>query len=264
MAVHPYLALEHPIRLAHRGSRILWPENTMYAFAEAVEGLGYRYLEIDVRMTRDRVVVVHHDATVDRTTNGTGPLLAYSWEELSRLDAAHRFDPEHDFPLRGKGIGVPRLAEVLSTWPEVHLNIDLKAPGIEWAVAEEIWRHDATDRVLIGSFHDRRIARFRRITKGEVAVSAGPRAVATLYAASRLGRTFSRGYAAFQLPHDHRVLRIDERLVAAVHAAGAQLHLWTVNEPEDMHRFLDLGVDGIVTDRPDLLDEVVAARNADG
>ncbi len=263
MALHPYLALEHPIRFAHRGSRILWPENTMRAFAGAVEELGYRYLEIDVRLTRDRVVVVHHDATLDRTTDGHGPVALRSWAELSELDAAYHFDAEGGHPLRGRGIGIPRLADVLETWPDVHLNIDLKAPGMEWAVAEEIRLHGAEQKVLVGSFHDRRIARFRRITRGAVAVSAGPSAVAAMYAASRLGRTFAREFAAYQLPHDHRVLRIDRELIDAIHASGAHIHLWTVDEPSDMDRYLDLGVDGIVTDRPDLLNGVLRERGHD-
>jgi len=260
MTLHPYLALEHPIRFAHRGSRVLWPENTMVAFAGAVEELGYRYVELDVRLTADRVVVVFHDPILDRTTNGRGPVATHTWTELADLDAAYHFDPEHDHPLRGTGVGIPRLADVFETFPDLHVNIDLKGSDMEWAVAEEIWAHGKEEQVLIGSFHDRRIARFRRITKGRVAVSAGPISVGIMEAASRIGRTYRRGFQAYQLPFDQRGLRIDEKLLDAVHAADAQLHLWTVNEPEDMHRFLDLGVDGIVTDRPDLLNTVLAER----
>jgi glycerophosphoryl diester phosphodiesterase len=254
---HPYIGLEHPIRFAHRGSRILWPENTMYAFERVIDDYGYRYLEIDVRITADRRVVVFHDATLDRMTNGSGEVADWRLEDLRHLDVGYSFDEENDFPLRGHGIGIPTLEELFKAWPDVHVNIDLKARGSEWPVAEVIRRCGREDRVLVGSFNDRRIARFRRITKGAVATSAGPTASALMYAASRAGRSISRPVAAYQLPFDYRGLGIDRRLVDAVHAADAHLHVWTVNEPDDMERLLDLEVDGIVTDRPDLLNEVM-------
>jgi glycerophosphoryl diester phosphodiesterase len=252
-----FFSVEHPIRFAHRGSRILWPENTMHAFAGAVEGLGYHYLEIDVRLTSDHVPVVFHDAKLNRTTSGTGKVVERTLTELQSVDAAYYFDPENDYPLRGTGVGVSTLEELYATWPDVRLNIDLKGPGEEWAVAEVIRAFDAEHRTLIGSFNDRRIARFRRITRGRVAVSAGPTASAAMYVASRTGRTIHRQVQAYQLPFDYRGTRIDGKLIDAVHRAGAHIHLWTVNEPDDMRRFIDMGVDGIVTDRPDLLNEVM-------
>ena len=257
MTEHPYTALEHPIRFAHRGSRVLWPENTMYAFERAIDDLAYRYLEIDVRLTADREVVVFHDATLDRVTNGSGNVGDWPAEDLKRLDAGYWFDEEHEFPLRGCGIGIPTLEELFLTWPDVHVNIDLKTDGSEWPVAEVIRACDRGDRVLVGSFNDRRIARFRRIVMGTVATSAGPTASALMYAASRLGRSIHRPVEAYQLPFDYRGLGIDRKLVDAVHAADAHLHVWTVNEPEDMDRLIELDVDGIVTDRPDLLNEVM-------
>lgn len=260
MSEAPFLSLEHPIRFAHRGSRVLWPENTMFAFDQAVTGLGYRYLEIDVRCSRDRVPMVIHDETLERTTNGSGPIAEWDAADLVLLDAGYRFDEESDYPLRGRGISIPTLAEVYATFPGAHLNIDLKAAGIEWEVAEVIRRSDAEDRSLIGSFRDGRIARFRRITKGRVAVSAGPRAAMAMYTASRIGLSAPGSIAAYQLPYEIGALKIDRRLVDAVHRAGAHLHLWTVNDPELMNRFLDIGVDGIVTDRPDLLNDVVDER----
>lgn len=252
-----YFSIEHPIRLAHRGSRVLWPENTMFAFAGAVEELGYHYLELDVRLTADRIPVVFHDATLERTTSGTGKIIDYTLDDLRSIDAAYHFDPDHDYPLRGTGIGISTLEELYGTWPEVRLNVDLKTSGEEWAVAEVIRAADAEHRTLIGSFYDRRIARFRRITQGRVAVSAGPTAAAAMWSASRGGRTTRRKVQAYQLPFDYRGFKIDAKLIDSVHRAGAHLHLWTVNEADDMRRFLDLGVDGIVTDRPDLLNEVL-------
>lgn len=257
-----YFAAEHPIRLAHRGSRTLWPENTMHAFAEAVDGLGYRYVELDVQLTKDRRVVVFHDPTLERTTNGAGRVADWTLDDLQLLDAGYRLEHEGDHPFRGRGIHIPTLEELYRTWPDLHLNIDLKASGSEWPVAEVVRAVDGEDRTLVASFHDGRIARFRRITRGAVATSAGPRMIMAMLAASRVGRAYATGVQAFQLPYDYRSLPIGARLVDAVHRAGCQIHLWTVNDPADMHRYLALGVDGIVTDRPDLLNEVIAERTA--
>lgn len=252
-----YFSVEHPIRFAHRGSRVLWPENTMYAFERAIEDFGYHYLELDVRLTADRIPVVFHDATLDRTTDGTGKVSDHTLAELQALDAAYRFGPDGEFPLRGSGIRISPLEELYRTWTDVRLNIDLKGPDEEWAVAEVIRKAQAEYRTLIGSFYDRRIARFRRITQGRVAVSAGPTAATAMWSASRAGRTTRRKVQAYQLPFNYRGFKIDEKLVDSVHRAGAQIHLWTVNEADDMRRFLDMGVDGIVTDRPDILNEVM-------
>ncbi|MGD2052411.1 MAG: glycerophosphodiester phosphodiesterase family protein, partial [Acidimicrobiia bacterium] len=117
--------------------------------------------------------------------------------------------------------------------------------------------------VLIGGFSDARIARFRRITQGRVATSAGPAASLAMWAAARVGRTIHRPVAAYQVPAEYRALPLDRKYVTAIQAAGAQVHVWTVNEPEEMHRILDLGADGIVTDRPDLLNDVMRARGHD-
>ncbi len=257
-----YLDAEYPLRFAHRGSRILWPENTAVAFQGAVD-LGYTYIETDVRITRDGVVVAFHDATLDRTTNGAGPVERWDFVDLQRLDAAWWFNPEDGYPLRGAGVRVESLEEVFATWPDARFNIDLKGPRLEWAVADVIKRHRREDTTLIASFVDRRIAKFRRITAGRVAVSAGPSATAAMLSASRVGATVRRRVVAYQLPFDYRSCPIDGKLVTAIHAAGAQLHTWTVNDAADMNRLLDLGVDGIVTDRPDVLNDVLRERGHD-
>lgn len=261
--VVPYLSVEYPLRFAHRGSRVLWPENTAEAFQGAIN-LGYTYIETDVRVTRDGVVVAFHDATLERTTNGTGAVDRWDFADLQRLDAAYWFDADAGFPMRGKGVRVRALDEVFATWPEAHFNIDLKGPKLEWVVADVIKRRGMEQKTMIGSFVDHRVARFRRITRGEVATSAGPSSVLAMVAASRLGRTVRRPVQAYQLPFDNRAVPIDRKLVDSIHAAGAHLHTWTVNEAADMHRLLDLGVDGIVSDRPDILKEVVEERLASG
>jgi len=255
----PYLDGEYPIRFAHRGSRVLWPENTAVAFAGAVD-LGYRYIETDVRITRDGVVVVFHDDTLDRTTNGKGPVKDWLFEDIRHLDAGWWFDRDAGFPQRGGEAVVSSLDETFERFPEVRFNIDLKGPGMEWPVADVIRRHGRETSVMVGSFKGRRIGKFRRVTGGAVATSAGPAAALSLYSASRIGKTVSTAASAFQVPFDYWGINIDEKFVAAAHRCGAHVHCWTVNEAADMHRLLDVGVDGIVTDRPDILNEVIAQR----
>jgi glycerophosphoryl diester phosphodiesterase len=255
--VSDYFSVEHPIRFAHRGGRRLWPENTMLAFGRAIDELGYHYIELDVRLSADRVPVVFHDPTLDRTTDGGGPVAERTVAELRALDAAYRFAPEHEYPRRGTGAGIPTLDEVYRAWPELRINIDLKVPGAEWAVAEVIRANDAEHRSLLGSFNERRISRFRRITGGTVATSAGPVRAVQMWVASRLGMAPRGPVQAYQVTEQYTGLAVDRRLVDAVHRSGAQLHVWTVNDGVDMRRLLDLGVDGIMTDRPDLLNEVL-------
>jgi glycerophosphoryl diester phosphodiesterase len=255
--VSDFFSVEHPIRFAHRGSSILWPENTIYAFSRAIEEHGYRYLELDVHLSADRVPMVIHDPILDRTTDGSGRVADRTLAELKTLDAAHRFDPDHGFPLRGSGIAIPTLDEVYRAWPEARVNIDLKEAGEEWAVAEVIRANDAEHRTLVGSFFDRRISRFRRITGNTVAVSAGPVAGARMWMASRTGRSLRLPVQAYQLSDQYTGFSIDRKLVDTIHRAGAHVHVWTVNEADDMRRLLELGVDGIITDRPDVLNEVL-------
>lgn len=261
MAQRHYFDLEHPIRFAHRGSRVLCPENTWYAFDMAVSDLGYRYVETDIQVTSDGVVVLFHDDTLERTTNGVGSVSEWIWDDLRHLDAAYHFSTdEGSFPLRDTGVGVSRLDDTFDRYPDVHFNIDLKAPRSEWAVADVLKTMDREDSTLIGSFSDKRIARFRRITRGRVATSAGPRASIAAFFASRIGRNAPAAADAYQLPFRTRGIVADQRLVDAVHGAGSQIHLWTVNQKQDMEKFLDMGVDGIITDRPDVLNEVMAER----
>ena len=249
----PYLRHEHPIRFAHRGSRVLWPENTMVAFQGAVD-LGYRYIETDVHVSRDGRVVIFHDDVLERLTDGAGPFELHDWDDLKSLDAAYGFGAEEGFPLRGQGIGMPLLEEAVTTFPDVCFNIDLKQAGVAEIVAREVERLGIEERVLIGSFRDRRIRAFRRAAPG-VATSAGPAEVARA-----LVRRPQRGIGAdaFQVPERGRGIRlVTPRFIRRAHEAAKHVHVWTVNEADDMRRLLDLGVDGIVTDRPDVLNDVM-------
>ena len=251
----PFLTHEYPLRFAHRGSRVLWPENTLVAFQGAID-LGYRYIETDVHVSRDDRVIVFHDDSLEGLTDGIGKVADREWDYLRRLDAASKFNPDDGFPLRGTGVAIPLLEDVASTFPDAMFNIDLKQSGIARRVADEVRRLGLSDRVLIGSFHDRRIRAFRRAAP-EVATSAGPIEVTRALASQRPGG----GADAFQVPERLGPIPIvTSRFIDAARIADKQIHVWTVNDPVDMRRLLDLGVDGIITDRPDLLNEVIGAR----
>lgn len=249
-----------PVPIAHRGSRLLWPENTMEAFEAAVR-LGYDHLETDLHITRDGALVCIHDHTVDRTTDGSGPVDSFTLEELQQFDAGFRHRSRDEYRFRSGGVRIPSFEEAVKAFPEARFVVDLKTDGLEEALASLIERHDLAERLIVGSFSDLRLTRFRELTGGRIPTSTG-RAVSRLWLlASRLGRRVDGVASALQLPTRMRGVRVvDERLVAAAHEMGLQVHVWTVNRIEDMARYLDIGVDGIVTDRPDLLKSLLIDR----
>ncbi len=264
MHLRPFFRAEHPIAMAHRGSRVLWPENTMPAFRGAVD-LGFRYLETDLHASRDGVLVCFHDDVLVRTTNGRGRVWEHTWEELARLDAGYRFGRRRGYPFRGTGVGIPSLEELVTTFPDAYLTLDLKQDGIEPLLTETIERHDLWDRVIVGSFSEDRLTTFRRITEGKVATSSGPSEALKVWLAGRRARPVEIAADALQVPVRRRGRRVvDRRTIDAAHGAGLQVHVWTVNAPVQMRRLLDLGVDGIISDRPDLLRRVMEERGDGG
>lgn len=260
----PALGHEHPIAMAHRGSRTLWPENTMLAFEGAV-GLGYRYLETDLHLSADGVLVTFHDDTLERTTNGSGPVSKHTLAELKALDAGYRFDPVHHFPHRGTGVNIPTFAEVVESFPEAVFTLDLKEPGLEQALADTIDNLGIDDRVIVGSFKDRRTRRFRKIVGEHVATSSATYETARLVLSSKAGRPVNIRADALQVPIRAKgITVVDRKLVEGAHALGKLVHVWTVNDPDEMAELLDLGVDGIITDRPDLLADLMNERGSGG
>lgn len=249
-----------PVPIAHRGSRLLWPENTQTSFQGAYD-LGYRHFETDLHLTADGVLVCFHDQTVDRTTNATGPVERYTLTELQALDAGFRHGTESGYEFRGSGVTVPTLEWLLTEFPDTSVVVDLKRNGLAGPLTALVDDLDAYDRLIVGSFADARLTELTEICDGRIATSSGPALSRMWVLASRVGRGAGGDIAALQLPTHMRGVRVvDQKLIDAAHTAGIQVHVWTVNEPGEMTRLLDMGVDGLVTDRPDLLKDLLIER----
>ena len=250
----PYLDSPRPLAFAHRGGAyhpdIEGLENTLVAFAHAVD-LGYTYLETDVHVTSDGVLLAFHDTVLDRVTDRTG-------------DIAGSTHAEVQLALIGGSEPVPTLGQLFDAFPDARFNIDLKSEGAVEALAAFVEEREAWDRVLVGSFSGRRMQAFRRRTRGRIATSAHPREVVAfvLSPSGRLARWLTRGRpVALQVPHRRGPLTVaSRRLVRRAHAAGVQVHVWTIDDPVEMNALLDRGVDGIMTDRTDILRDVLRAR----
>jgi glycerophosphoryl diester phosphodiesterase len=247
----PFLDWPHPIPFAHRGGASDAPENTLAAFAHAV-GLGYRYVETDVHATADGLLVAFHDDTLDRVTDRAGRIGDLPWSEVGRARVG------------GTGEGIPLLEDLLGTWPDLRVNIDPKHDAAVEPLLDVLARTASWDRVCVGAFTDRRLARLRTAAGPRLCTSLGPRAVARLRAAS-LGLPAGglSGAACVQVPPNAgRLPLVDRRFVATAHRLRLKVHVWTVDVPEEMDRLLDLGVDGVMTDRPAVLKDVLQRRGA--
>jgi glycerophosphoryl diester phosphodiesterase len=252
-----------PLVIAHRGGAGLWPENTLYAFEKATD-LGVDVIEIDVRSTSDGTLVVMHDATVNRTTDGVGRVSEMALAELKKYDAGYRWssDGGKSFPMRGRGLAVPTLEEVFIALPEMRFNIEPKqdAPSITEPLCRLIRKQGMADKVVVGSFSRAIMNEFRR-TCPEVATSASPAEVSSFLAMQKVGldRAYSPPMQALQVPEYIGGFRVLTRgVVEAAHSRNLEVHAWTINETQDMKRLIDMGVDGLMTDFPDRLMKLLA------
>lgn len=259
-----FLQWPHPIAFAHRGGAGEHPENTLPAFAAAV-AMGYRYVETDVHLTSDGVVMAFHDDVLDRVTDRVGPIAELTAEEVEAADAGFAFsaDGGHSFPHRGRGVHVPRLNALLDAWPGVRVNIDPKSDAVVEPLVEVLRRHEAFDRVCVGSFSDARIARVRALSGNRVCTSMGPRATTVAWALCRTGRIPRQGADCLQIPLSTRGIRlVTPALLRAAHRSGLPVHVWTIDDEAEMERLLDMGVDGIMSDRIGMLRDVMRRRGA--
>lgn len=241
---HPFLDWPGPIPFAHRGGASLWPENTLAAFRYAVE-LGYTYLETDVHATADGVLVAFHDADLSRTCGRPGRIVDLRWSEVAEA----RVDGREPIPL---------FEQLLEEFPDARINVDCKSEAAVEPLVAAIRRTGCIDRICIGSFSDRRLRRLRRALGDRLCTALGPLEVAGLAVA---GRRWGSARAAQVPVRQGRVEIVEPRFIERSRRHGLDVHVWTIDDPAEMERLLDLGVAGIMTDRPDLLRAVLEARH---
>ena len=247
---------------AHRGGALLAPENTITAFDNGL-ALGADGLEIDVQLSSDGVAVVIHDHTLDRTTDRSGAVDTLTADDLARVDAGYRLARDGAFTFRGQGIGVPRLDAVLARYSSTRIIIEMKGgqPELARAVAREVRRANAVDRICVGSFYQQSITTLRAEGPELVTSASQPEARWTLHRSwVRWPWIGPRPYAAFQVPEwAGRMRVVSPAFVRQVHREGQVLQVWVVNDEADIMRLLDWGVDGVISDRPDVAVRTAAA-----
>lgn len=263
---HPFFRSERPLVFAHRGGAGLAPENTIAAFDNGLE-LGADGLELDVHLSRDGIVMVHHDPLLDRTTNLTGPLREHTSAQLARADAGCHFLREGRFPFRDRGLGVPTLADVLSRYPRIPMIIELKegSPALARSVVTVIRQAGAIDRVCIGSF-PRTGLRAVREMEPAIATSAAREEVRwALYRMWCRWPVAQAAYRGYQVPeYAGRIRVVSRRFVEVAQRAGLGVQVWTVDSTAQAVRLLDHGVDALITDRPDIIVPLVRGRARQG
>jgi len=246
---HPFLAHDGVLAFAHRGGDEVAPENTMAAFEAAVE-LGFRYLETDIHCTRDGALVAFHDDRLDRVTDARGRVADMTLADIRGA----RIGGEHEIPL---------FEDLLDRWPWVHINVDPKSDRAVEPLIDLLRRTEALDRVCVGSFSGRRLLRMKQALGDRLCCSLGPLDVTRLRLASLWPAGWPRSIAAHcvQVPVRHfGIPVIDRRFIDAAHRHGLQVHAWTINDENEMTRLIDLGIDGLMTDRPALLRAVLDRR----
>lgn len=246
--------------VAHRGGSRLAPENTMAAFRSAIDDWGADMLELDVRLSRDGAVMVIHDETVDRTTDGTGLVAAHTLAELRDLDAGYRFEGLDGAPsFRGRGVSIPTLHELLESCPTTWLNIEAKEAAVAGPLVDVIRQHGAEHRVLVAAEHERH----RKGARGYGGPWGASRTdCLRFWLLHRLpgGSAYTPDADVFQVPEWWKGRRVvTPALIAEAHRRNMPVHVWTVDDPDDMRRLLSWGVDAIQTDRPDLLSDVLVS-----
>ena len=247
--LHPYLASRVPLAFAHRGGNSVFPENSERAFRHAVD-LGYSYIETDVQPTSDGVGVICHDNRLDRTTDRTGDIAQMPWAEVAKARV-------------GGTEPIMRVEELLEAFPDTRINFDPKRDAAVAPLARAIQAANALERVLIGAFSDRRVDHARRLLGDGLAVAAGNRRVTALLLRARGIPAPLQGVDAAQVPVSMgRIEIVTPRFIEHAHEIGIQVHVWGVDDPQEMHRLLDLGVDGLMTDDVEVLKSVLCDRGA--
>lgn len=264
----PFFAdTEATLVIAHQGGERMYPSETMFTFDKAV-AMGVDVLEMDVHSTSDGVLVLIHDATVDRTTDGRGAIKEMSFAEIQALDAGYYWtdDDGQTYPYRGQGITVPALEEVFRAYPDMPMNIELKQqePSIVRPFCDLVHEYEMEDKVLMATFHPEVMDEFRQ-TCPDVATSMVQKEILPLWLLSKVGleELYNPAGEAIQVPLTStlpvlgEVDVLTEQFIEAAHQRNVQVHAWTINDPAEMERLIDKGIDGIITDRPDLLLDIL-------
>jgi len=252
---HPYFDLPTPLVIGHRGAAGVTPENTLESFRRGVAD-GASIVETDLHATRDGALVLLHDDDVARTTDGAGRIAELTLAEARRLDAGHRFEENGSFPWRGRGLRIPTLEEAFEALPGVRFNIEIKepAPGVAERTLETIARAGRTDLTLLAAEKDAIMATIREAvarTGIRVAIGACVGDVVRCIRAALDGSPPPPGVMALQIPPDFGGRPVvTPELMRFAHANDVQVHVWTINDPAQMRALLDLGVDGIISDHP--------------
>ena len=256
IADNSFRKTDRPLVIAHRGGAGLAPENTVVAFDNAV-ALGVDILEFDVHLTKDKQIVVFHDRTLERTTNGQGLLVEKTWSELSALDAGYYFvDHSGDYPYRGQGVQIPTVRELFSRYADMPMVIEMKQddPQLARQLADLIVEFGLQQQVIVVSFYDGMSNHFREASEHTIATAAGPDEI-QMFVASHLlflDPLLSPDVHAFQLPVKAGAFSLDgKRLLQNLHRRNIAIHYWTIDEPAEMQRLIELGADGLITNFPD-------------
>lgn len=253
MSIASFYNQTRPVVFAHRGGSALGPENTIAAFDRGMAA-GADGLELDVHLSADGVPVVHHDGMLDRTTDAAGPITARTAAELARVDAAFHFRPADGFPLRGQGVGIPTLREVLARYP-VRTIVEMKmdVPELGRAVARDVRLASAEDRVCLAGFGSRSAAAARADLPDTACSASLAEARMDLYRSWVRWAPRGAAYGGYQVPETAGRLRVvSPRFLRNAHRGGLKVYVWVVDEEPDMRRLLAWGVDGLISNRPDL------------
>ncbi|NWQ40647.1 glycerophosphodiester phosphodiesterase [Bacillus sp. EB106-08-02-XG196] len=259
-----------PMVIAHQGGELLAPSNTMAAFQNAAN-MGVDVLETDIHITKDGHLVAIHDASVDRTTNGKGQVEDLTLAEIQELDAGYHFknlEGNHNF--RGKGVYIPTVKEMFQTFNHMKIEIEIKddnPPERIEEIASKLWNlieeYQMEEKILIGSFDQEILKTFDKYAKGRVALSAGRQEVKIFVITHKflLRNLYVPKVDAFQIPvEDSGFDLTDQRLIDGAHRLGMEIHYWTIDDPDTMEKLIDAGADGILTNRPDLLHNLIEEK----
>ena len=263
---HPVLErLSKPVTIAHQGGNKIYPDESLLAFTNAIN-MGIQVIEFDIHRTKDGIIVINHDQTIDRLTNGTGLIREMSWVELQQVDGAYNWSPDGlTYPYRDKGIKILSLIEMMDAFPQQLYDIEIKQhdPALEKDLCDLLRKYGvAADQAIVASFRDETLARFHDICP-EVAISLPVNQGTVLYILSRVGleRLLPLDAVVAQLPTTFSTilgqLELDRRYIEAFAKGDRQVWVWTVNDSIEMKRLVNMGAHGIITDRPDILMDFV-------